>query len=165
VIGQLKLGSNAPWGEIVKRILDGDIEIWSSSTKFSIASCLVRSSREIGDIPPIQYELGREVILSQGEAAALLGITATRMNQLARAGLLPVNPAVGDVEQFSKTYMMTPEAIELLAGIGIKIRTRDVLQILQSRGVEPYAAVNGTHGYVWRRAEIRSLVGHITSSI
>lgn len=161
VIGQLKLGLKAPWGEIVKRILDGAIEIWPSRSKFSVASCLVRCVHEVGDIPPTEHDIGGEVVLSQGEAAALLGITATRLNQLARAGVLPVSPAVDDIEQFSKTYMMTPEAIELLAENGIKIRKRDVLPILKSRGIEPYAAVNGTHGYVWCRAEIRSLVGHI----
>lgn len=160
-IGQLMLGPRAPWGEVVNRILDGDLEIWSSRSKFSIASSLVRTSLELRNIPPTMYEIGDEVFLSQGEAAAFLGTTAPRVNQLARAGLLPVNPSAGDLKRFAETYMFTPEAIELLTRNGIKIRKRDISPVLQSRGVEPYASVNGTHGYVWRRADIRALFGSV----
>lgn len=163
-ISQSKLGPGAPWGGIIKRILDGDLEIWASDSKFSIPSCLIRSSCDVRDIPPAEDEIEDDIVLSQWEAALFLGTTKRRVNQLARAGLLPVNPTAGGLRIFSENYVLTPEAIEILAENGIKIQTRDISRILQSHGVQPYAAVNGKLGYVWRRDEFCTLSIRMTES-
>lgn len=159
-ISQLRLGSSTPWGEIVERILEGEMEIWPATEHLTIAAYLVRNRDCLAGIPLTDQAIEDDVIFSQGEAAAFLGTTAPRVNQLARARLLPVSPTARELRSFSGEYVFTPEAIEILELNGIKMRKRDIFPILRSHDIEPYAAVNGSGGYVWRRAEICAIRGH-----
>lgn len=153
-VSQLRLGPRAPWGGIVERILKGEMEIWAAHDTLSIAAFVVRNRDCLEGLRPTDQTFEDDVIFSQGEAGAFLDTTAARVNQLVRGGLLSASLTARELRSFSEEHAFTPEVVEMLALKGIKIRKREILPTLRAQGIEPRAAVNGSSGYVWRRADI-----------
>lgn len=153
-VSQRRLGSRTPWAGIVERLISGEIEIWPVGANLSVSSYLVRNDQCLGGVPPTDRELEGGTVLSQGDAAAFLGSTATRVNQLARAGLLSTAPTTQELEAFTQKYVLSPEVVQLLTMRGIKCLEKDLPRMLRLTGIEPHSAVNGSRGYVWRRDDI-----------
>ncbi|MBS3651578.1 hypothetical protein KEU06_23450 [Pseudaminobacter sp. 19-2017] len=110
-----------------------------------------------GDDTPLS-----DVRLTQGEAARLLGTTPHNVNALVAARLLPRTIRAADIMEFTASFALTTDLLDLLRERNVVVSSKHLSQALRQAGVEPHVRLKHGDKLVWCVGERAAFIDRAT---
>lgn len=160
-----RLGSEAPWADIVEGIAEGALRVYADGTfgRDWRHAVTIDETEFVGFIEKLGGGggvVGTEQWLTRDQAAQLLGVDETTVWGLAKNGLLPKREgqvamfARSEVEKVGLQYVFGPEMIRA----SVFNQMAQLYRWLKSVGVLPVASLVGEKGKVYDRKHFEAVL-------
>ena len=166
-VNRLGIAEKNPWPVIFEAIIDRQVPVWRVEGRLSA----LMTSLAVSGLGPLENLMSSsglwdaqadEIIMTQSEAACLLGTSVVAVTGLVDAGLLPRGLRRPVLERFATEFMFTLEIQRRMKNCGVCLRPRDIPTELRRRGIEPVAVLKYGGTLVWPRAAVEVVLSSWT---